>query len=40
MVDDHQKAEISSIEQQRWIGGSTFVRQIDDFYDLDDPINQ
>ncbi|CAF4747654.1 unnamed protein product [Rotaria socialis] len=39
MVEEHQQIENLPVEQPRWIGGSTLVRQFEDFYDLDEPIN-
>ena len=40
MVEENQQDENLSIEQQRWIGGSTLVDQFEDIYNLDELINQ
>ncbi|CAF2505479.1 unnamed protein product [Rotaria sp. Silwood2] len=39
MVEELQQNENLSIEQSRWIGGSTVVHQFEDIYDLDELIN-
>jgi len=39
-TQQQQADENLSIEQPRWIGGSTLVKNFEDIYDLDELINQ